>query len=110
MNFYIKIKIVLSRVDTILLVAIPLSIGWLALLISYYINLHYPEWSAPNLLIPLGFLIISLSGVSMIARKEIPPFKIYGWLAVLYGITWVIFSLVLSFLFFYGILVKLCSH
>jgi hypothetical protein len=77
-----------ARLRTRTLIIIPLSVGIICLIVQTFIWPQYTGAPLQNVLIPIGFLLMGLSGLPMILRREadFSLFILEGPLAVILGI------------------------
>jgi hypothetical protein len=91
-----------SEIKTAYLISIFIILGWISLIASFIIGKSHTG----DLLIPLAFLFWGLSGLAIVARKEVPQFNIFGTLALVYGIILMVLGLGISIILFCAMIVK----
>lgn len=92
-----KKHISFSRINTRVLIAIPVVLGFFCIGIQLFVFKAYTGKFIEDLLISFTFFFWGLSGVPMIVRKEAPGFLPSGIFAVIEGVILVILGWGIAF-------------
>lgn len=97
----------LSRINTRVLITVPLVLGFIILGVQLSIINKMSSKTVQDILISLTFFFWGMSGIPMIVRKEAPGYLLRGPLAIAQGIILLIFCWAIAFgICFYRFLVR----
>jgi hypothetical protein len=97
----------LSRINTGVLITVPLILGFIILGIQLSVINKMSSKIVQDILISLTFFFWGMSGIPMIVRKEAPGYLLKGPLAIAQGIVLLVVCWTIAFgVWFYRFLIK----